>query len=89
MSEKGPEADIRPRRFNVADVPIADIRDWGTDRGKGQKKVTVGHLHVHENGGAIVRNVEQGRKTAEPAQSTRTSIVFSLHSAWFWQSSAR
>ncbi len=25
MSEKGSEADIRPRRFNVADVPQADV----------------------------------------------------------------
>jgi hypothetical protein len=26
MSEKGSKPDIEPRRFNVADVPLADIR---------------------------------------------------------------
>ena len=25
MSEKGPEADIKPRRVNVSDVPVPDI----------------------------------------------------------------
>jgi len=29
MSEKGPEADIEPRRLNVAEVPIADARVGG------------------------------------------------------------
>jgi hypothetical protein len=27
MSEKGSEPDIQPRRFNVAEVPGADIRN--------------------------------------------------------------
>jgi hypothetical protein len=36
-------------------------------RGKGQQKVTVEHVHVHEGGGAIVGNVESrgGRFASE------------------------
>jgi hypothetical protein len=33
MSEKGPEADIEPRRFNVADVPIPEVRNGVLDVG--------------------------------------------------------
>jgi hypothetical protein len=35
-------------------------------RGKGQQKVTVEHVHVHEGGQAIVGNVEQGGALNKP-----------------------
>jgi hypothetical protein len=35
-------------------------------RGKGQQKVTVEHVHVHEGGQAIVGHVEQGGKPNRP-----------------------
>jgi hypothetical protein len=39
-------------------------------RGKGQQKVTVEHVHVHEGGQAIVGNVEGGRDTHQIGEST-------------------
>ena len=35
-------------------------------RGKGQQKVTVEHVHVHQGGQAIVGNVERGPQTERP-----------------------
>jgi len=39
-------------------------RNWCNDlnrhRGKGQQKMTVEHVHVHEGGQAIVGNIEAG-----------------------------
>ena len=37
MSEKGPEADIQPRPFNVAEVPATDITDAGKRLQKGRR----------------------------------------------------
>src|ERR1019366_9047882 len=39
-------------------------------RGKGQQKVTVEHVHVHDSGQAIVGNVEGGRDADEIGGST-------------------
>ena len=55
---------------------FAEIASFGRARapspiiGKGQQKVTVEHVHVHEGGQAIVGNVEGGRDADEIGEST-------------------
>jgi hypothetical protein len=50
-------------------------------RGKGQQKVTVEHVHVHEGGQAIVGNVESrgGRVRTESKGSTPCSCTCTRH----------
>jgi len=46
-------------------------------RGKGQQKLTVEHVHVHEGGQAIVGNVQGGGVPAKPEeQSHATALTF-------------
>ena len=44
-------------------------------RGKGQQKVTVEHVHVHEGGQAIVGNVEGGGMRVKSEESTPCSWI--------------
>ena len=48
-------------------------------RGKGQQKVTVGHVHVHEGGQAIVGNVEsRGGGFASKAKEQPQALTHAL-----------
>jgi hypothetical protein len=62
-----PQQDSAERAFNkLARTFASQVEALNRYRGKGQQKVTVEHVHVHEGGQAIVGNVESrgegGRK---------------------------
>jgi hypothetical protein len=50
-------------------------------RGKGQQKVTVEHVHVHEGGQAIVGNVTPGGGTAVKSDDQPTQSNLPMHQA--------
>jgi len=56
-----PQQDSAERAFNkLARTFTSQVEALNRHRGKGQQKVTVEHVHVHEGGQAIVGNVSQG-----------------------------
>ena len=56
-----PQQDSAERAFNrLARTFVAQMEALNRHRGKGQQKMTVEHVHVHEGGQAIVGNVETG-----------------------------
>lgn len=62
VSEQPPEAQARHLNAanKLARTFAAQTEALNKHRGKGQQKVTVEHVHVHEGGQAIVGHVEHG-----------------------------
>lgn len=61
--ESIPQQDSAERAFNkLARTFTTQMEALNRYRGKGQQKMTVEHVHVHEGGQAIVGNVEGGLK---------------------------
>lgn len=59
-----PQQDSAERAFNkLARTFASQVEALNRHRGKGQQKVTVEHVHVHEGGQAIVGNVSGGGGT--------------------------
>jgi len=58
--ENIPQQDSAERAFNkLARTFTAQMEALTRYRGKGQQKMTVEHVHVHQGGQAIVGNVNQ------------------------------
>jgi hypothetical protein len=67
MSEKCSEPDIRPRRFNVAEVPVADIRRTATRHEKEEAPTGgTGLLNVSALGMAIVFDIDESTTFGSP-----------------------
>ncbi|MDH3582031.1 MAG: hypothetical protein OEM91_15580 [Hyphomicrobiales bacterium] len=66
-----PEATIESRNYNLTQANrlsrtyTALLEALNRHRGKGQQKMTVEHVHVHEGGQAIVGSVSQGGGSVE------------------------
>jgi Spy/CpxP family protein refolding chaperone len=69
--ENIPQQDSAERAFNkLARTFTAQMEALNKYRGKGQQKMTVEHVHVHEGGQAIVGNVQGGEGQCKKVGAT-------------------